>query len=27
MSKAIFTILFLVISNVFMRLAWYRHLQ
>ena len=27
MSKAIFTILFLVISNVFMTLAWYGHLK
>ncbi len=27
MSKAIITILFLVISNVFMTLAWYGHLK
>ena len=27
MSKAVFTIIFLVISNVFMTLAWYGHLK
>lgn len=27
MSKAVFTIVFLIISNVFMTLAWYGHLK